>query len=67
MIEPVRVLIVDDDRWMTKTLADILRANGYHAEEAYSGDQALQMVSERAFNCVFTDIKMPRVNGIDLY
>jgi len=67
MKEELRILIVDDDRRMVKTLLDILKVKGYEAEAAYSGPEALEKVGEGDFGCVLSDIKMPEVNGVELY
>lgn len=61
-----RILVVDDDRMMARTLRDILRVKGYQAEVAYSGPEALEMVGRQAFDCVLSDIKMPGVNGVEI-
>ncbi len=67
MSENLRVLIVDDDRRMAKTLKDIFNVKGYGAEVAHSGPEALEKMAESHFDCVLTDIKMPEMNGVDLY
>jgi DNA-binding NtrC family response regulator len=66
MNKEMRILVVDDDWPMAKTLVDVLRLNRYRAEAAYSGPQALEMVGDDQFDCVLTDIKMPEVTGVDL-
>jgi DNA-binding NtrC family response regulator len=66
MTDAMRILIVDDDWPMAKTLVDVLNLKGYRAEAAYSGSQALEMVGEDRYDCVLSDIKMPGVNGVDL-
>ena len=43
MKDTLCVLIVDDDRRMTRTLADILTIHGYQAEEANSAGEALDI------------------------
>jgi CheY-like chemotaxis protein len=58
---------VDDNRMMAKTLQDIFRVKGYEAEVAHSGSEALGKLERSCFNCVLSDIKMPDINGIDLY
>jgi two-component system response regulator HydG len=63
----LRILIVDDDRRMTRTLADILSISGYEAVEAHSGLQALERISKAAFDCVLTDVRMPDMNGVELH
>ena len=67
MSEKLRVLIVDDDQRMAKTLLDILKVKDYEVEAAYSGPEALDKVKESRFDCVLTDIKMPEMNGIELH
>ena len=66
MSEPLRLLVVDDDRRMAKTLVDILRVKGYQAEAAHSGREALEKVSAGDLDCVLSDIRMPDVNGVEL-
>jgi CheY-like chemotaxis protein len=75
MENKLRILVVDDDRMMAKTLVDILKVKGYEAEAVHSGPEALEKVTQgsfgsaqdRPFDCVLTDIKMPEVNGVELY
>jgi DNA-binding NtrC family response regulator len=67
MSDNLRILVVDDDQRMARTLADILKVKGYQAETAHSGAAALEMMAETAFDCVLSDIKMPGVNGVELY
>jgi len=67
MSEKLRILIVDDDQRMAKTLKDILNAKDYEATAVYSGPEALKKVAEAHFDSVLTDIKMPEMNGVALY
>ena len=67
MSDKLRVLLVDDDRKMVKTLLDILMVEGYEAEGVYSALDALEKMTEAQFDCVLTDIKMPDINGVELY
>jgi DNA-binding NtrC family response regulator len=62
----LRVLVVDDDWEMAKTLADVLNLKGFEAEAACSGAIALEMLEADCFDCVITDVKMPDVSGVDL-
>jgi len=66
MKEKGRILIVDDDKRMAKTLMDILKVKGYEAEAVYSATAAVEKVKKSSFDCVLTDIKMPEMNGIEL-
>lgn len=67
MSEVKQVLVVDDDTRMTHTLVDILSAKGYQAESANTGEEALNLAQERDFDCVISDIKMPGMNGVELF
>ncbi len=62
-----QVLIVDDDQRMTYTLTDILAAKGYLAHPAHTGEEALQLARQKSFDCVISDIKMPGMNGVELF
>ncbi|MBE3144635.1 MAG: response regulator [Planctomycetes bacterium] len=67
MSQKLRILIVDDDRRMTHTLADILSLSGYEPVEAWSGLEALEKVRTQTFNCVLTDVRMPDMDGVELH
>jgi two-component system response regulator HydG len=62
-----QILIVDDDQRMAKTLKDILTVKGFAADIAHSGTEALEKLEKSAYNCVLTDIKMPGMNGVELF
>jgi DNA-binding NtrC family response regulator len=64
MTEPFRVLIVDDDVNMGRTLADIVSASGYDVETAQSAEEGLERLAALPFHCVVSDIVMPGMNGV---
>ncbi len=64
MRETVRVLVVDDDRRMVKTIRDILAIHGYETIEAFTGEEALVKIAAEHPDCVLMDIKMPGVGGV---
>ncbi len=67
MSKKLNILIVDDHHNIARTLADILKFKGYQAEVAHSGPEALEKVDGGDLDCVLSDIKMPGVNGVQLY
>ncbi|NOQ21391.1 MAG: response regulator [Candidatus Aegiribacteria sp.] len=67
MKEKLCILIVDDDQRMAKTLTDIFKVKGYKADIAHSAEEALERLSETHYDCIISDIKMPEVNGVELY
>ena len=60
------VLVVDDDRKHTQALAKTFERAGYRVSTANDGQEALMILTERAYDLVITDLKMPRMNGLDL-
>lgn len=61
------ILVVDDDPMICKTMSDIIRLKGYQCDIAYDGGQAISMVKEGDYQCVFMDIKMPEKNGVEAF
>ncbi|HEY6910246.1 MAG TPA: sigma-54 dependent transcriptional regulator [Myxococcales bacterium] len=59
-----RVLIVDDQRNMRTTTALVLRQQGYHVDEAESGEAALSRLLTEPFDVVLTDLKMAPLDGL---
>lgn len=66
MTNNMRILVVDDDRRMASTLADILNLEGYQVVQAHSPGQALELARKTPFFCAISDIVMPGMNGADL-
>jgi CheY-like chemotaxis protein len=64
---PLKILIVDDDPMMAKTLSDILEFQGYRTSTANSATEALERADHAAFDCVFSDIRMPGMDGVELH
>lgn len=60
------VLVVDDDRDHSQALAKIFERAGYRVGTAGDGQEALRVLTERPFDLVITDLRMPRMNGLDL-
>jgi DNA-binding response OmpR family regulator len=61
-----RVLIVDDEKLIADTCAEILTDAGFNAKTAYDGWAALEMVAEFQPDYLLTDVLMPRMNGVEL-
>jgi two-component system cell cycle sensor histidine kinase/response regulator CckA len=66
--ESLRVLVVDDDAQMLRTLTDILRVNGYAPTGAPSGLEALRLAKESTnpLAIALVDLSLPDIDGIDL-
>jgi PAS domain S-box-containing protein len=57
------ILVVEDEAALATAVIDALGDAGYVVEHAADGEQALKKVTERAFDAVVCDLKMPRVDG----
>ena len=69
-LEPMDVLIVDDDEIMSQTAADTLEELGASVEQAYGGLEALGMIEHRHhagkdYNVIIVDWKMPEIDGLE--
>ncbi len=62
----IRVLVVDDEASARSGLEKLLRQEGYAVESASDGENALSLVSDRPPDVVVTDLKMPRMDGMQL-
>ncbi len=66
MGEHARVLIVDDDESIRKTLAEILNAEGYLVDTAESGKEAIQKTKTNFYNLALIDIRLPDMEGTEV-
>jgi PAS domain S-box-containing protein len=62
-----RLLIVDDEAEVGALLADILRRDSGDIEVAASGQEALQLMAQREYDAILTDLRMPEMDGPELY
>ncbi len=60
-----KILVVDDETPIRRTLRDILEFEGYDIEEASDGMECVAKVQKEKFDVVIMDIKMPRMDGIE--
>ncbi|MEW6263765.1 MAG: response regulator [Thermodesulfobacteriota bacterium] len=62
----MRILLVDDSRPMREPLRLQLRSMGHDVEVADDGEEALKVFRQSPFDIVVTDIRMPRMDGLEL-
>lgn len=61
-----RVLVVDDEENLRLVLRTFLRRQGYEVETAENGEEALPLIDGFGPDFVITDVRMPRMGGMDL-
>ncbi len=59
------ILVVEDDYEIRKNLCSLLQ-NAYNVDEAGDGLAAYELIQQRAYNLVISDIMMPKMNGLEL-
>jgi DNA-binding NtrC family response regulator len=62
----MQILLIDDERAIRRALREILEFENCQVQEAESGVQALQLLEQSSFDLIFSDIKMPHMDGIEL-
>ena len=60
-----RILVVDDEVIIADTIVQILSRNGFIAEAAYSGAQAITLAKRHCPELVLSDVMMPHVDGVE--
>lgn len=62
-----RILVIDDEADIRKIIIRILSSYGYTVEAASNARAAFEKLSRQKFNLLLLDIKMPDMDGIELY
>ena len=60
-----RVLVVDDERLIAETLAEILQGEGFEATVACSGHEAVAAAQQMCPDVMIADVLMPDMNGVE--
>jgi two-component system nitrogen regulation response regulator NtrX len=61
-----KILVVDDERAIRSTLKEILEYEKYSVTDAADGMEALELVKNDQFDVILLDIKMPRMDGLEV-
>ncbi len=62
----MRILIVEDERRLAQTLADLLYQQGYTCDVSYNGEDGLDNAMSGIYDAMVLDVMLPRLNGFDL-
>ena len=65
-MNPIKVLLVDDEEDLSLVLAERLEMRGFDAKGVISSDEALDLIEETEFDVMVVDVKMPGIGGLDL-
>jgi CheY-like chemotaxis protein len=64
-MNPLSILIVDDDDQIREMLQLLLEAGGHRVEVAADGKVASRLIADRVFDLVLTDVLMPERDGLE--
>ena len=64
--EQVRILIVDDDETIRKSITTVLEEKGYLADTAENGRTAIRKSDKEVYNLALIDIRLPDMDGVQL-
>ena len=66
LVSMAKLLIIDDERGIRNTLREILADEGHEVEVAENGKAGLEMALAKTYDLIFSDIKMPEMDGIEV-
>lgn len=61
-----QLLVVDDEQSMREFLTIMLEREGYSVHCASDGEQAVQLLQQHAYDLILSDIRMPKLSGLEL-
>lgn len=61
-----KILIIDDEKSIRATLKEILEYEKHSIDEAKDGEEGLKMITDNNYDIVLCDIKMPKMDGIEV-
>jgi two-component system response regulator VicR len=62
----IKILLVDDEPLILKGLKYSLEQDGYATEEAFDGEQAVEMALSREYNLILLDVMLPKLSGVEV-
>ncbi|MEG4169558.1 MULTISPECIES: response regulator [unclassified Microcoleus] len=62
----IKILLVEDDGWLSATLAKVLEANHYGFDRANDGQVGLDLAAEIEYDLILLDVQFPKLDGISL-
>lgn len=63
---PIKILVVDDDRRLNRSIEFNLSKAGFIAKTAFDGESALKILEKEAFDLIILDLVMPGMPGFDV-
>lgn len=65
-VTPARILLIEDDREVSNSVAEILNKKGYHTVQSYNGREGLVTAINQQFHLILLDKMLPELDGLEL-
>ena len=62
----MHLILVEDKIPLSNSLAKILRSQGYVVDQAFDGQQALDLIDEQVHDLVILDLTLPKIDGLQV-
>lgn len=62
----MRILIVEDEKYLAMVLTEALTAQGYYTDEVYNGEDGLDNALSGIYDLIILDVMLPKMNGFDV-
>jgi two-component system alkaline phosphatase synthesis response regulator PhoP len=62
----LKILIVEDELLLIRTLSDLLAGRGYSVEASHTGEEGLRLISSAAFDLIILDLMLPGISGFEV-
>jgi CheY-like chemotaxis protein len=60
------ILVIDDSLFIRKSICAVVKALGHETKEAADGQAGLDLAATHTFDCIITDLLMPKLDGFDV-
>jgi two-component system alkaline phosphatase synthesis response regulator PhoP len=62
----MRILLIEDEKGLVRTISDLLRAQGYDVQTACDGNEGAQKATQERFDLIILDIMLPGMSGFEV-
>ncbi|HUZ84863.1 MAG TPA: response regulator, partial [Gaiellales bacterium] len=62
----MKILVVEDDRPLSRILKKSIESNGHEVEAAFDGDEGLRLARAERHDAIVLDIQLPRLSGLEV-